>query len=64
MGKAPPRCAAALFPKRKGPAPPWPGPLKAVLQLSLGNDGWRGFALSDVLRAASDAQESKHRGHS
>jgi hypothetical protein len=40
------------------------GPLKAVQQLAFGNDGRRGFALSDVLRAACDAQESEHRGHS
>jgi len=31
--------------------------------LAFGNDRRRGFALADVLRTASDAQERQYRGH-
>jgi hypothetical protein len=42
-------------PKEKGTGSPMPVPSGSVQQLPFGNDGWRGFALSDVLRAPSDA---------
>jgi len=48
--------------KRKGPALGRPSPHTVLYStLPLGNDRRRGFALADVLRAPSDAQESQYR---
>jgi hypothetical protein len=38
------------------------GSLKTAC-LAFSNDWRRGFALADVLRTGSDAQESQHRSH-
>jgi hypothetical protein len=46
--------------KLEGPVQ-WPVP--PIPCLALSNDWRRGFTLADILRAASDAQESQHRGH-
>jgi len=47
--------------KRKGTGT-MTGSLKTAC-LAFGNDWRRGFALADVLRTGSDAQESQHRSH-
>jgi hypothetical protein len=47
--------------KRKGTGT-MAGSLKTAC-LAFSNDWRRGFALADVLRTGSDAQESQHRSH-
>ena len=47
--------------KERGPAQ-GPVPLNTAY-LAFSNDWRRGFALADILRTGSDAQESQHRNH-
>jgi hypothetical protein len=51
---------SGCVPKEKGPAQ-WLVPFNRLLS-AFGNDRRRGFALADILRTASDAKESQHRG--
>jgi hypothetical protein len=54
-------------PKRKGTGACGPVPSHCCRHLALSYDRrgrGRSFSLADVLRTASDAQESEHRGHS
>ncbi len=48
--------------KKKGDRHNVAGSLKTAC-LAFSNDWRRGFALADVLRTGSDAQESQHRSH-